>query len=441
MQPGYIFRMPRPRTVVVGAGIVGLATAYFLARAGREVLVLDREEIGDGASCGNAGLLSIGHYPLTRPGVSWRGLKWMFDRNAPLFIRPRPDADLISWLWTFHRHCSKPWLDGCMRELCAMGFPTLALFEEIIAAEGIDCDYRRDGWLDVVMDPANLPHAEREAASLVPHGYSYRMLTGDELRARSACFSPEVAGAAWYTDSAHCNPGDFMLGLAAACARRGVEVRTSVEVAGLERDRHGRAAGVHSAMGETFEGSEVVIAAGVWSGDLMRDMGLDIPMQGARGYHVQLEGVPQLPFTGCVLHETFVAVTPMRDQLRLAGTLEIQPLGRPWMRNRLDMLSRGAQRYIRGIDRGRAVAEWAGYRPCTSDGMPVIGAVPGTPGLFVGTGHAMMGMTLGPVTARVLADMVLGAQPPLALPLADPARYRAGAASPAPAPAPAGAAS
>jgi D-amino-acid dehydrogenase len=273
------------------------------------------------------------------------------------------------------------------------------------------------------MDPANLPHAEAEARSLVKHGYSYRMLTGDELRERSPCFAPEVAGAAWYTDSAHCHPADFMIGLGAACARRGVEIRTGVDVAGLERDRHGRAAGVHSSRGETFEGSEVVVAAGVWSGDLMRDMGLDIPMQGARGYHVQLEGVPQLPFTGCVLHETFVAVTPMRDQLRLAGTLEIQPLGRPWMRNRLEMLPRGAQRYIKGIDQGRAVAEWAGYRPCTSDGMPVIGAVPSTPGLFVGTGHAMMGMTLGPITARVLADMVLGAPPSMALPLANPARY------------------
>jgi D-amino-acid dehydrogenase len=196
-----------------------------------------------------------------------------------------------------------------------------------------------------------------------------------------------------------------------------------VDVAGLERDRHGRASGVHSTQGETFEGSDVVIAAGVWSGALSEQLGLDIPMQGARGYHLQYEGIPQLPFTGCVLHETFVAVTPMREQLRLAGTLEIQPLGRPWMRNRLEMLPRGANRYIKDIQQGRVVAEWAGYRPCTSDGMPVIGAVPGTPGLFIGTGHAMMGMTLGPITAKVLAATVMGEVPPMALPMADPARY------------------
>lgn len=425
--------MPRPRTVIVGAGIVGLATAYFLARAGRDVLVLDREPVGEGASCGNAGLLSIGHYPLTRPGASWRGLRWMLDRDAPLFIRPRPDPRLVSWLWTFHRHCTPSWLERCMRELCAMGFPTLALLEQVLADEGIDCDYRRDGWLDVVMHPENLPHAEAEARALVPHGYSYQVLTGDELRRRSPCFTDEVAGAVWHRDSAHCHPGDLMRGLAAACARRGVELRTDTTVAGLVRDRQGRAAGVRTDRGEAFEGDSVVIAAGVWSGRLAREMGLAIPMQGARGYHVQLEGVPALPFTGCVLHETFVAVTPMRDQLRLAGTLEIQPLGRPWMRNRLRMLPEGARRYLHGIDAARTVAEWAGYRPCTSDGMPVIGAVPSTPGLFVGTGHAMMGMTLGPVTARVLAEMVLGRQPAMELPMASPARYASAVPEPVPA--------
>ena len=419
----YYPRMSRPRTVIVGAGIVGLTTAYFLARAGREVIVLDRDEIGDGASYGNAGLLSIGHYPLTRPGVSWRGFKWMFDRNAPLFIRPRPDADLLSWLWTFHRHCNQSWLDRCMKELCAMGFPTLELFEEIIAVEGIECDYRRDGWLDVVLKKENMASAEAEAKTLVPHGYSHTVISGDELRRRSPCFTDEVAGAVWYRDSAHCSPGDFMMGLGAACARLGVEIRTSCTVAGLERDRFGKAAGIHTSRGETIEGSAVVIAAGVWSDALTRDMGLDIPMQGARGYHLQYEGIPQLPFTGCVLHETFVAVTPMHEQLRLAGTLEIQPLGRPWMRNRLDMLPAGAKRYIKGIEKGTQVAEWAGYRPCTSDGMPVIGAVPGTPGLFIGAGHAMMGMTLGPITGKVLSDMVMGAPPPLLLPMADPARY------------------
>lgn len=420
--------MAGPRTVVVGAGIVGLTTAYFLAREGRDVTVLDRAPVGDSASCGNAGLLSIGHYPLTRPGASWRGLKWMLDRNAPLHIRPRLDPALIAWLWEFHRHCNPSWLAKCMRSLCEMGFPTLELFERIMTDEAIECDYRRDGWLDVVMQPGNMAGAEEEARALEPYGYRWERMSGDELRRRSPCFAPEIAGAVWYTDSAHCDPGSFTVGLAAACQRRGVTLRTDCEARAIVRDRGGRAAGVALASGETVEADSVVVAAGIWSTEFNDSLGLAVPMQPARGYHVQLEGVPSLPFTGCVLHESFVAVTPMRHQLRLAGTLEIAPVGRPWMRNRLEMLSRGAARYIRGVTEARVVAEWAGYRPCTSDGMPVIGAVPGQPGVFIGTGHAMMGMTLGPVTGRALADLLLGRRPTIDLSMCDPARYLAGGA-------------
>lgn len=421
--------MAGPRTVIVGAGIVGLCTAYFLAREGRAVTVLDREPVGEGASCGNAGLLSIGHYPLTRPGASVRGLRWMFDRNAPLHIRPRLDPALLWWLWDFHRHCNQAWLDRCMRSLCEMGFPSLALIERIIEDEAIDCDYKRDGWLDVVMDARNLPGAAEEARALVPFGYRHEVLTGAELRRRSPCFHADIAGAVWHTDSAHCSPGDFMRGLVGACGRHGVEFRSGATAEGVAHDRSGALAGISLASGETVEATTAVIAAGTWSADFNAALGLQIPMQAARGYHVQLEGVPQLPFTGCVLHESFVAVTPMRSELRLAGTLEIQPVGRPWMRNRLEMLARGAARYIPGVTSARVAAEWAGYRPCTSDGMPVVGAVPGSPGVYIGTGHAMMGMTLGPIAAQALANLVLGRAAPIDLTLCAPSRYAAGGAA------------
>ncbi|MBL9141718.1 MAG: FAD-binding oxidoreductase, partial [Phycisphaerae bacterium] len=212
---------------------------------------------------------------------------------------------------------------------------------------------------------------------------------------------------------------------AAACERHGVLIRTDAMVQGIACDRTGGVTGAVLESGETVDGDSVVVAAGIWSAGLNASMGLEIPMQPARGYHVQLEGMPSLPFTGCVLHESFVAVTPMHAQLRLAGTLEIQPLDQPWMRNRLESLAAGAKRYMHGIDQARVVAEWAGYRPCTSDGMPVVGAVPRMPGVFVGTGHAMMGMTLGPVTGRSLANMVLGKPAPVDLSMCDPSRYLA----------------
>ena len=199
-----------------------------------------------------------------------------------------------------------------------------------------------------------------------------------------------------------------MRGLADALPRHGVNIRTGVTVAGIERDAKGKCIGARLSTGEIVHGENVVLAAGIWSSELAKSAGISVPMQPARGYHVQLDGVPQLPVTGGVMHETFVAYNPMGNQLRLAGTLEIAPVGRPWMRRRLNALIAGARKYLHGIDSGRVTAEWAGYRPCTADGMPVIGFAKSTPGLYIATGHAMMGLMLGPVTGRIIAADICG---------------------------------
>ena len=414
--------MSKGSVVVVGAGVVGLSCAWWLSRRGVPVTVLAEQPLAESASAGNAGLLSIGHAPLTKPGASIRGLRWMFNRRSPLHIRPRPDPALLRWLWGFHRHCTQAWFARCMATLGPMGFPAIEAIEAILAEERIDCDYARDGWLDVVLRPENMDHALREARSLEPWGYRHRVLDGAALRAFDPAFREEVAGAVHHLDSAHCHPGEMLAGLRDAVVRRGVTVRGSARVNGFLPAAG--AAGVRGAIrgvtledGSGVEAETVILAAGVWSGALARRVGVRVPMQGARGYHVQLEGVPRVPRTGCVLHETFVAVTPMRRQVRLAGTLEIQPLGRPWMRERLEMLAAGACRYLHGITSARTVGEWAGYRPCTWDGMPVVGPVARVPGLWLATGHAMMGMTLGPVTGRLVAERLCGDPPCVPEPL------------------------
>ncbi|MFO0829575.1 MAG: FAD-dependent oxidoreductase [Phycisphaerales bacterium] len=401
--------------VIVGAGIVGLSTAWFLLKRGVRVTILDQEPIGESASCGNAGLLSIGHYPLTRPGASWRGIKWMFDSTSPLFIKPRLSGELISWLWNFHRHCNHAHLDRCMHVLCDMGFKTLRIYERMIAEESIECDYARDGWLDVVMKQENMDAAEAEAQALLPFGYSYKRLSGAELRERDPLIRDEVAGAIHYLDSAHAHPGDLLAGICTACVRRGATLRTDTPVIGFERSMSGDIVGPVLADGSVVEADATVLAAGVWSTDLAATIGLRVPMVGARGYHVQLSGLPRQPSTGMVLHETFVAVTPMQHddeaQVRLAGTLEIDRLGQPWRRERMNMLAKGATRYLHGIESATAISEWAGYRPCTPDGMPVLGFIPSAPHLLIATGHAMLGMTLGPITGEAAVEMLFGETP------------------------------
>jgi len=420
--------------VVVGAGIVGASTAWHLAKKGWAVTLLDREmprAMSDGASGGNAGLLSIGHYPLTRPGVSWRGLKWMFSRTAPLYIKPRLDRELVSWLWNFHLHCNQRYLDRCMETLCAMGWQTLDVLEQMMAEEQIFCDYARDGWLDVVMKPENMAKAEAEARSLEKFGYKWDRIEGDELRRRDPCFAAEVAGAIHMKDSAHCAPNDLIAGLLRALPKHGVKVRFDAEVRAFRQTKSGAITAVELDGGDVLSADAVILCAGVWSDALGRLAGVKIPMQGARGYHLQFDyprsEAPAVPSTGMVLHETFVAITPMKrdghQQLRLAGTLEIGPLGQPWMPERLGMLLKGSRPYLQGLDMLKPAGEWAGYRPCTSDGMPAIGSVRGKAGLYVATGHAMMGMTLGPVTGKAMAEIVAGEKPCFDVSMLRPDRF------------------
>ncbi len=400
--------MENRRIVVVGAGIIGLCSAYELARRGVEVMVLDRCSTFDSASCGNAGLFSIGHGPLTKPGASWRGVRMMFDSRSPLWIRPSLSPELLRWLLTFHRHCTQAHLDRCLHTLCAMGWRTIEALEEILDRESIDCLYQRNGWLDLFRDDSLLTVAMHEAAAIAPYGYRTDFISGNELRKGNSIYRDEIAGAVHYVDSATLHPGRLVRSLASALAARGVSIRTNSTVTGLERDKSGRCTGARLASGEVVTAATTVLAAGIWSDDLARDAGLRIAMQPARGYHVQIDGLARLPCTGGIMREVSVPFTPMGSQLRLAGTLEIAPVGRPWMRKRIDALLTGARKYFHGIEHGHVTHEWAGYRPCTADGMPVIGAIAQTPGLYVATGHAMMGLTLGPVTGRIVAADLCG---------------------------------
>ncbi len=411
--------------IIIGGGIIGLASAWALHRRAIPCIVLDQEPIHDGASLGNAGLIVYGHPPLTRPGVSVQGLKWMFDSKSPLYIKPRFDGDLARWLLTFHRHCNKPHFEACLAVLAHLGWETARGFDEMRSDASIDCDWRPRGWLDVCLESSSLDESEREIEHLSPFGYTAERLDGDALRGTDPAFGDEVAGAVRFDQSATMDPLAFMRSLRRWLEREGVEIREGPRRGGVERllTENERVTGVELASGEVIETERVVLAAGSWSGPLAATVGLNVPLQPARGYHRELTGLPAMPRMGGVLRETFIAFTPMFDRLRLAGTLEIAGHGRPWTRSRLENLTRAAQPYLRDLDEATITAEWAGYRPCTPDGMPMIGEVPWAKGLVVATGHAMMGMTLGPVTGRLVAEILCDGRPSIESPMLDPARF------------------
>jgi D-amino-acid dehydrogenase len=251
----------------------------------------------------------------------------------------------------------------------------------------------------------------REVAETL-RGFNYRVdeLSGDELRAREPAYRDEVHGALHYTDSAFANPGQLVAGLAAVVTRLGVELQSESGVARI-RVHDGRFTGVELEDGRVVEGRHLVLAAGSWTTVLARSIGIRVPMQAGKGYHVNLGGIGVRPSTTCVLAETLVAVTPLDGGLRLAGTVELSGLDLTVATHRLEHLRRGARDYIRAIDGARVESTWCGLRPLTADGLPVIGWAPRVGGVYIATGHAMMGFLLGPLSGRLVAESILDGAP------------------------------
>jgi D-amino-acid dehydrogenase len=399
-------------TVVVGGGIMGLCTAWYLARRGRRVTICEQGRIAESASAGNAGIVALGHLPLPRPGLARKALRWMLDSRSPLYIRPRGDLHWLRWLWDFQRACNAAQVERSMSMLSAMGHATIDGWEEILAAESLDCTWERGGWLDVYRSEAGRREAEHEGEITERFGFAVQQQDGDTLRRDEPAFADEVGGAVRYPESAFLDPGLFLAGLAARLKARGVEIREESPVQRLIL-RRGRCLGVELAGDEKLEAAEVVLAAGVWTRALAWQVGLRIPLEAGKGYHLDLEPSGPRLRTACVLNESFVAATPMGEILRLAGTVEFSGINRCLVRRRLEMLRQGAAAYLRSVGDAPGHSEWCGLRPCTPDGLPVIGWAPQLGGLFVATGHAKMGLTHGPITGRLASECILDGRPSL----------------------------
>lgn len=397
---------------MIGAGVVGVCTAYYLAKRGQKVTILERGPLEEGASKGNAGIIALGHPPLPRPGLVWKTIKWMLDGGSPLYVPPRIDWGLYAWMWNFRKACTADHFKKCMKILADFGWATGRCWDQLIDDEAIECEYHRTGWMDIFRTKEGMEHGLIEADLLRKQGFNVDVLGGDELRRREPAFRKEIVGAAHYTDSRFANPGKFIAALAERIQDMGVEIQTETEVTQLLRS-NGRVTGVRTKSGEQLAADTVVLAAGVWTSDLGKQVGVKVPMQAGKGYHVNITAPQPCPSVACVLNETYVAVTPMADGLRLAGTVELSGTNHRLLQKRVDMLSAGARNYLEGMDQTRIITSWCGLRPCTADGLPAIGWAPKVENVFIATGHAKYGFAYGPITGKLASECILDGKPSL----------------------------
>jgi D-amino-acid dehydrogenase len=408
-----------PDVLVIGGGIIGASCAYYLAREGLQVTLIEREEAIcplDGATYANAGLIMPSDpYPLPGPGVLGQGLKWLLDSSSPLYIRPRPSPALGRWLAGFALASRESTMRRHMPVLRSLGTQGIKAFDELHGSGELDGGYRHNGILTLYLAQAKFAAASADAEALhTSFAVQSEVYDGAAVRERVPAALPEVVGGILHAEDAHADACAFTRELARLAAQQGATVLTATEALGF-RLAGRRVAAVTTTRG-TLAADTVVLAAGVWSAGLARPLGLRLPLQPAKGYSVTLKrpaGVPaELPL---YLPEGHVCVTPYGEHLRLAGTLELSGLNHRVLHNRLQAIRAGAGRFLEGTVSGEPVQIWRGLRPMTPDGLPIVGRARRLENLVLATGHNMNGLMYGPITGRLVAEIVAGRAPSLDL--------------------------
>lgn len=406
------------RVVVVGGGVVGACCAYYLAKAGARVTVLDRGRFGGGCSHANCGYVCPSHVlPLATPGAVWSTLKTLFRRNSPLKVRPATALANLGWFLGFARKCNERDMLAAGRAIQAILNSSRSLFDDLIQSEGIDCEWESKGLLFVFQSKAAFDHyAHTDELLRGQFGMGAKQFDGDALAALEPALKPGQAGGYLYEGDAHLRPDRLMSELRRVLASLGVEFREDCEASGFTR-QNGTATAVRTTTGEVVA-DRFVVAAGAWTPLLDRELGCHVPIQPGKGYSITYPRPAVCPRYPLIFEEHRVAVTPFRTGYRLGSTMEFAGYDDRLNRDRLSILTEGAKPYLREMPAGPPAEEWWGWRPMTYDGLPVIDHAPAATNVLIAAGHNMLGLSMATATGKLVAEMLTGGKPHI-----DPAPY------------------
>jgi D-amino-acid dehydrogenase len=400
---------------VVGGGVVGLCSAFALRERGFEIVVLEAGEIGGGASQGNTGwVVPTLATPLAAPGILRTGLRSALDPRGALIIRPWGaglDLSWIRWLWQFRRSAGRERFAQGVRALLDLNRRTFEALDGYRAA-GVVFEQYDTGMLVVAHDRPGLGWFETLYEELARLGFEggIEQLGADAARALEPALGDGVGAALRTTVDRYVRPETLTRGLADHLEGRAT-IRTGTPVRALRPESGGW-------LVETGAGSErvdaVVLATGVAANELLRPFGVRVPVIGAKGYSVTVSGTGTAPQLALYLSEAKIGVSPYRDAVRIAGLFELPARSVTVEPARARQLVEEAIPYLRDwrpAPGEETAGAWAGLRPATPDSLPLIGRVPGHPGLLLATGHGMLGVTLAPATGLAVADVLAGQEP------------------------------
>lgn len=412
----------RKDILIIGGGAIGVCAAYYLAERGHDVALIERKDICSGSSYGNAGLIAVDHaIPMAAPGALSQGMRWILDSGSPFSIRPRPDPNLIRWLWRFRDACREEPMRCTIPLLLALARASLALYEQLHEQHPLDDGYHYNGRMLLYRTQASLEHAIEELHLLNEYGVNGNILDIDQVRQMAPRVHPSIAGGVYYPGYAHLVPGRFVLELADVAQAMGVQFHTNTELLDFETSGN-RISQVLTTNG-AFQAEEIILAAGVWSAPIARRLRLRLPIQPAKGYSITAKLPPDFPDLPLSLGEARVAATPMGEFLRFSSTLEMSGFDMSINQRRVAATRSGLRDYLSGMETLEELELWRGLRPLTPDSLPLIGRSASFQNLIIATGHGMLGLTHGPITGKLVTQIINKVPPDIDLAPFRPDRF------------------
>lgn len=392
--------------IVIGGGIIGLCSAYYLHKEGHQVTVFDQSDLHSGASFVNAGYITPSHFiPLAAPGIITKGIKWMFNSSSPFYVKPRLDIEFFKWVWSFKKSANRFQVEKSIPILKNINLLSRDLFEEIKAANEIKFEYQRKGLLMCYRTEIAGEEEWNIGKRAIQEGLGVKNLTQQEVKKMEPDANLNIKGAVYYDCDAHTTPGEFMIAMLSYLKGRGVQFYRNEKVLDFSTSKS-KIVGLITSE-RTLDADEFVLAAGSWSTLISKKLGVKIPIQAGKGYRINVERPTGITIP-TILIEAKVAVTPMHGFTRFSGTMEIGGINHNIDAQRVKAIANAAEKYYEGfkMEQGEIENAACGLRPCSPDGLPFIGKTNQYKNLTVATGHAMMGWSLGPVTGKLVSEII-----------------------------------
>lgn len=397
------------KIAIIGGGISGIFSAYFLHKQGHKVNVFESSKIGVECSYGNAGLLVPSHFEtLSNPTVLKKGLKWMLNPNSPFFLKPRLDLDLIKWIIKFNSFCTQKHVDKNKQFIKDMSFYSKSLYEDLKNSSDFKFQLEHCGLLMMCKEEKTLKAEELLSKEAIDLGLDVKILNQKDLKKLEPNASFNVIGASFYKDDSKVQPYDLIMSIKSFLEKEGVQFYENCKITDLNINKNNIKSIITEEKKEYFA-DEFVFTSGVFTSNIAKKFDLNIPMQGGKGFSFKIDKNEALNFsTPMILAEEKVAVTPYDSYTRFAGTMMICGNDTSIVKRRVNNIRKAANSYINGLDiqENELKDVWAGLRPCSPDGLPYIGRTKNLNNVVIAAGHAMLGVSLGPATGKLVSDLI-----------------------------------